>query len=269
MKGNLFFKANLFLLFAALVLPVGLGTCKQAFPTREESRGIVKYRINLADLFSISNRAYNGFNNGNNTNSAGWLRPVDMEAYKADPESYRGAWERIPGITDWNATAADAEYYGMRLYNVDRDMNFNGKMPNPRDFSEYDGIVFKYRSNATNTEFRFQDCLFWWAFANEYDFPEWNYRGGVTNPGWIQNPGNANLDINAGPDADMYREVIIPWYRMARWGIPYPMTTPCYDSTKFNPNRVRGGRNDGRTIASGGGGTLWLEYVDFAFFKYE
>jgi len=251
-KKKKFINIAYLLVAVAIVLPLWLGACEAAFPTRTEGGGLVKYPVPISTIFNVGSRAYANF-----TGAAGWLvEDTDNPgSYKLAPSGQHN---------DWN-NDGEREFPGVRMFNIDRDLNLKNRL----DISDYDGISFKYRTNATNTESRMLDCMFWWAYTNEYEFNTWNYRGGYDDPLWIRNPANVGEDPNAGPNAEIYKEVVIPFYRMWKWGTPQADDRPCYDTTRFNPNHFRNFRFDGRTIGSSGGGTLWIEIVDFAFFKYE
>ena len=216
---------------------IGIIVLFTSCPTRGDGGGIVRYPIVMSDYFYVGARAYAG-----RTGDAGWLvqDTDDPRIWKRAPAGQADMWEVHDNET--------YKFYGMRLFNVDRDVGMKSRM----DLSEYDGITFKYRASAINTEARLLDCGFWWAYVNRDYFPEWNYEGGFANP-----------DPNLG-----YKEVVIPFYKMNKWGTPQADSVPCNDTTKFNPNNFRGFRFDGR-ITARDGDPLWLEIVDFAFFKYE
>jgi len=206
-------------------------------PTRGGEPDIEFLEVAVSDYFVIGSRPRAG-----RENDAGWLEWIEEDR----------VWRRVPnnrGGNAWYGPPEGVQFYGMRLFNIDRDMNFRNA--SRRDISEWDGIRFRYRSSTINTEPRMLDCRFWWAYASERDFPAWNWENGFANPcpelGW--------------------REVFIPWHRMWRWGIPQG-ELPCNDTTKFNPNHWRGMRVDGRTTAQDGM-PIWLEVVDFAFFRYR
>jgi len=236
------------ILVLSIILPFWFTSC----PTRDDGGGIVLYPFAMSEIFNLDGRAASGGNEG-------WLRPS-----AADPR----VWEKVPDseggrVGSFPAFEGDTrKFYGMRMFNIDRNLGVKRRM----DLSIYDGIYFKYRASAINTELRMLDCGFWWAYANRDNFPEYNWQGRVGKEGF---EGDFDPDAWRYPCPELgYKEVYIPFYRMWRWGIPQADSVPCNDSTKFQPNNFRSMRFDGRNLAQAGH-PLWLEIVDFAFFKYE
>jgi len=232
------------LIFAVFVLPFWLSSC----PSRPEGQTeILRFPVALSDYFSIGGRSYAAGREGD----AGWL--------EKDPSDPR-VWRRVSmeGSYLWNVPEDHpTKYYGMRMFHIDRDIN-NKRAAN---ISEYDGVTFKYRTNVMNSEWRMLDCMFWWMYSDEeLFFPAWNYKKGFANP-----------DPEEG-----YKEVIIPFYRMWKWGIPQNVSQPCNDQTKFNPVLWHNSRVDGRRIGGYNPADgdvdpepIWIEIVDFAFFKFQ
>ena len=205
-----------------------------ACPTRPDgNRDIIRYPYALSELFNVGPRAFAG-----RESVAGWL----IE------DTTTGLWNLAESgkHNAWNTTE---EFYGVRMFNIDRELPLKSRL----DVSEYDGYTFRYRTNMMNTDARMLDCMFWWSYTNEDYFPEWNWENGFANP-----------DPELG-----YKEVIIPFHRMVKWGIPTDPVDPCNDTTKFNPMIFRNFRFDGRSPADDVSASgYWLEIVDFAFFKY-
>jgi hypothetical protein len=198
----------------------------------EATNNIRRVDVVLSDLFFIGGKAISG-------NNHGWLVPVVNE------ESGKTIWTEAPNRGD---LSTDQHYDGVRLFNIDRDLGIKDDVI---DAGPYDGVVFKYRTNVYNTEFRFRDFSFWFAWADEDIFPAFDYENGWENP------------------SGEYKEVIIPFYKMERWGIPQTTGREDNDLTNFDPNQLSAVHIDGRSIMEGGGSTIWLEIVDFDFFYYE
>ena len=231
-------KAGLVFVITALVLPILLGAC----PTPVEGeKEILRHYVPVSTVFNIGSKAYDG-----HAGNAGWL--------VEDPDK-PGCYMLAPGgvHNQWNT---NQEFPGVRLFNIDRDLPVKQRM----DVSAYDGITFKYRTNMTNTEARLLDCMFWWAYASQDYFYSHNYRKGYANP-----------DPELG-----YKELILPFYKMWKWGIPQNVSTPCNDTTKFQPQIFTNFRFDGRDRGNYNPDegdvspeAYWLEIVEFAFFNYQ
>ena len=221
---------------AVFILPVCLGSCPSGGEFSDDD--ILIYPIALSEYFNIGSKAYAG-----HSGDAGWLvqDTDDSRIWRLAPSGFHNQW------------STEEQFNGVRLWNIDRDL----PPKKITDLSAYDGMMFKYRTNMTNTESRMQDCKFWWAYANSVTFNEWNFANGAANP-----------DPALG-----YRQVIISFARMSKYGAPSVWGVPCNDDTKFNQNVFRNFRFDGRNRASTptGGVTedYWLEIVDFAFFTYK
>ncbi|MDR3192283.1 MAG: hypothetical protein LBT87_04370 [Treponema sp.] len=191
----------------------------------EATNEIERVDVVMSDIFDIGSKATSGSNHG-------WLDDPDGD----------GIWEKVT-----SDLSTEGHYDGVRIFNIDRDLDVRGGV---FDAGPYDGIVFKYRTNVYNTEFRFMDFSFWFGWANEDLFPAWDWEGGFGSP-------------------TGYKEVVIPFYEMGRWGIQQSTGRVDNDLTNFDPNQLCDVHIDGRAIVADGGTTTWLEIVDFAFFYYK
>jgi hypothetical protein len=230
MRKNRRFPAGICCLLPALACALFAGCPMEA------TNDIERIDVVLSDVFVIGAKAVSGSNHG-------WLAAEDQED---------GSINWVKKISDLDP-GLDAGYDGVRLFNIDRDL---GVRDGVFDAGPYDGIVFKYRTNVYNTEFRFRDFSFWFAWwANEDTFPAWDWEAG-------------SAKSNAGcPDAD-YKEVVLPFYKMGRWGIQQSTGREDNDLTNFDPNQLSNVHIDGRSTMPDSGG-IWLEIVDFAFFIYK
>ena len=249
MRRKLCFAACI--IVAALVFPLLMTSC----PTRPDGeRGeLILYRYPINELFNVGIRAFEA----GRQNDAGWL--------EYDPAT--GLWDLSPHHNNWDSSGLDLsnydnQFHGVRLFNIDRDLVLREWM----DISQFDGFRFKYRTNMMNTELRVRDCMFWWGFSDEHIFQDWNWNS-ETN----------NVDTFRDPCPELgWREVVIPFHRLRRWGIPQNVTLPCNDVTRFNRMIFTGMRFDGRlpahvtpgNTAAERNSQFWLEIVDFAFFRF-
>jgi hypothetical protein len=200
----------------------------------EATSDIERVEVTLSDIFTIGSKGTSGSNHG-------WL---------AKEEQGDGTFQWVKKTTDLET---DDHYDGVRLFNIDRDMGVRGGV---FDAGPYDGIVFKYRTNVYNTEFRFRDFSFWFAWwANQDTFSAWDWEAGYTK------------SDTGCPDAD-YKEVVLPFYKMGRWGIQQSTGREDNDLTNFDPNQLSNVHIDGRSTMPDSGG-IWLEIVDFDFFIYK
>jgi hypothetical protein len=190
----------------------------------EVTNGIERVDVVMSDIFVIGSKAASGSNHG-------WLALNENT----------GIWEKVT-----SDMVTDGHYDGVRLFNIDRDLGVKGGV---FDAGAYDGVVFKYRTNVYNTEFRFRDFSFWFGWADEKLFDAHDWAGG-----WASPTG--------------YKEVVIPFYKMWRWGIQQNTGRVDNDLTNFDPNQLSNIHIDGRSTMPDSGG-IWLEIVDFAFFYYK
>jgi len=236
-------------LVSMLIIPILFSSC----PTRAEGeKELIKTDVSMTQWFNVEVRnEWNG-NGFARAGQAGWLVWNEEDRI----------WELAPpasggdsGHNSWNTTDA---YYGVRLFSNDRNLPLKKFM----DMSEYDGVTFKYRTNIMDTEARFRDCMYWWGYSNDskdttspYYFGPWNYEGGFDDP---------------CPDLG-WREVIIPFHKLVKWGIPQNVTEPCNDVRRFNPHIWTHFRCDGRSPADGvlHQQQYWIDIVEFAFFQYQ
>jgi hypothetical protein len=219
-----------------ILLPLIALACVLFLPgcPMEISNDIERVDVVMSDIFVIGNKATNGANHG-------WLAPKDDDS----------------GIWEWKTSSleTDGHYDGVRIFNIDRDLSVRGGV---FDAGPYDGVVFKYRTNVYNTEFRFRDFSFWFGWADEKLFNAYNWEGGWADP--------AKYTDNAYPSP--YKEVVIPFYKMWRWGIQQNTGRVDNDLTNFDPNQLSNIHIDGRATMPNSG-DIWLEIVDFAFFYYK
>ncbi|MDR1127994.1 MAG: hypothetical protein LBL20_01680 [Treponema sp.] len=196
------------------------------------SNNIERVPVTMSDIFTIGNKAMSGSNHG-------WLAPEEQL-------DGRVLWVKQTGNQE-----TDEHYDGVRLFNIDRDMSVRG---GAFDAGPYDGVVFKYRTNVYNTTFRFRDFSFWFEWGSDTAFGAHDYENGWENP------------------SGDYQEVVIPFFKLWRWGIQQNTGAVDNDLINFDPNQLSNIHIDGRNTIPKNDGQyegIWLEIVDFDFFIYR